>query len=302
MPNKRKNPAGFSPEFETEFSPEFETEFPEEMLRILKDPQPHRDLMLVALQGGADVGNAGNHAIRNILRKSRAKPVAEINPDPFYIFGQKWPKARIREDHARVEWPRFRFHQTGKLTLAAGAEPQLRWQTFFNILTDLAWACGTRNIIQINALHATIPHTRPVRPRGMATNPELAGTLEIGCLAQTEEYTAPNLGLMEACLKRDMGYATICAYIPQYLVKTPNAMAARQLLQYLVNHLDISADLNRVNREAQEMERSLEQEMEQNPLFRQTVLELENSQTHMPLDPNAVLQDLEDFLRMSRDE
>ena len=273
------------------------------MLTILREPKPSRELMLVALQGAADVGNAGNHAIRNIIRTCRATHVAEINPDPFYIFGQKWPRARIREEEAHVDWPGFRFHQTGSLTLAAGAEPQLRWQTFFSLVTDLAETCGTRNIIQLNPLHATIPHTRPVRPRGLATTPELAGTLEIGYLSQTEVYTAPNLGLMEACLKRDIGYATICAYVPQYLVKTPNTMAARQLLQYLRDHLDIRADLDAANTEAQQMEQGLRQEMDRNPGFHRTVLELEKSQTnHMPLDPNAVLQDLEDFLRMTRDE
>ena len=272
------------------------------MLTILKNPRPRHELMLVSLQGAADVGNSGNHACRNIIRTCRASLVARINPDPFYIFGQKWPRARIREDEARIDWPGLRFHQTGEVTLATGVEPQLNWQTFFGLLADLALTCGTRNIIQLNALHATIPHTRPVRPRGLATTPELAGMLDIGYLAQTEEYTAPNLGLMEACLKRDIGYATICAYVPQYLVKHPNAMAARQLLQYLQDHLDIQADLDGANREAHEMEQTLQDEMDRNPGFHQTVLELEKSRTNdMPLDPNAVLQDLEDFLRLSRE-
>ena len=85
----------------------------------------------------------------------------------------------------------------------------MSWQAFFETILELVEHCRVRNIIHITSLHAATPHTRPVQPRGIATTHGLAEQIQVGYLADSEVYSETNPGIMDACIKRGVGYATL---------------------------------------------------------------------------------------------
>ena len=273
-------------------------------LKLKHQPRRGRTTLLIALEGPADTGRAATHALEQIARSTGAREFAEIDPDRFYVFGREWPRMTLSAESARVRWPVTRFMEPPgpqQCILARGSQPQLRWRTFFQMVADLALSCGVRDIIHLTSLHAAVPHTRPVRPRGMATTPELADLLQVGYLAGSEVQSGANPALIEACAQRGMGYATLCAYIPQYMANTPNHNAARQLMQHLAGHIALDIDSTRVDRKARKTIEALNREMERDQDFLQAVRFLEhNPPPDMQPDTGAVVEDVEEFLKQTR--
>ena len=58
-------------------------------------------------------------------------------------------------------------------------EPHLRWKTYCAAVLELARQCDATLVLTLGALLAEVPHTRPVRLSGSASDPELAVRLGV---------------------------------------------------------------------------------------------------------------------------
>ena len=73
---------------------------------------------------------------------------------------------------ARSELPR-------DLVIGVASEPHLKWRTYCATVLELARQCEITLVLTLGALLAEVPHTRPVRVGGSASDPELAAQLGV---------------------------------------------------------------------------------------------------------------------------
>src|SRR5262249_52208014 len=101
-----------------------------------------RATLVLALTGWMDGGDVSTGTVRRLVALLGAPPVAEIDPEPFYLYNFPGsmeiaalfrPRIKIEEGLvAEHEMPANTFycHRPGNLLLFLGREPNLRWRGF----------------------------------------------------------------------------------------------------------------------------------------------------------------------------
>jgi hypothetical protein len=102
-----------------------------------------------------------------------AKKFADIDPELFVDFQATRPMVSLEEGRTRkIEWPENTFYRARipgadrDAILLVGVEPNYRWRTFSEIVTDLARELGVELAVTLGALVADVPHTRPSTGHG----------------------------------------------------------------------------------------------------------------------------------------
>src|SRR5262245_19051875 len=107
-----------------------------ERLRPLDEVRPLRDpVLLAALTGWSDGSGVAVSALDYLVQQWEAKPLADLDPEPFYDFTVQRPQTRLDDADQRVlHWPRNWFYVASPpgashdLLLFAGIAPHLRWR------------------------------------------------------------------------------------------------------------------------------------------------------------------------------
>jgi predicted ATP-grasp superfamily ATP-dependent carboligase len=122
-----------------------------------------------------------------------------------------------------------------------GVEPNLRWRTFCEHVTDLAGQFDVELVLTLGSLLADVPHTRPAPVTGSATDPELVEQLEL----QASRYEGPTgiVGVLhDACGRAGLKSASLWAAVPHYVSLTPSPRAAKALVDRLADLLQADVD------------------------------------------------------------
>ncbi len=147
-----------------------------------------RPILIMAFGGWNDAAESATTAVRYLGTSFRAEKFAEIDPEEFYHFGLSRPYVRFKqgsETEREITWPATEFSITQASELArdvivgVAVEPHLRWKTYCSLVLDLARRCEVALVLTLGALLAEVPHTRPVRLSGSASDPELAARLGV---------------------------------------------------------------------------------------------------------------------------
>src|SRR5437667_9695184 len=219
-----------------------------------------RPILIMAFGGWSDAAESATTAVRYLGTSFRAQQFAEIDPEEFYHFGLSRPYVRFKQgsDTGRgIIWPATEFSTTQASDLArdvivgVAIEPHLRWKTYCNLVLDLARSCEVALVLTLGALLAEVPHTRPVRLSGSASDPELAVRLGV----RPTKYEGPTgiVGVLNT-ICRDQGFATasLWANVPHYIsgIENPKATLAlvRRVLPLLGATLDV-VDLEHAGRQ-----------------------------------------------------
>ena len=160
-------------------------------LRIYERPSTlERPVLIGAFRGWNDGGQAATLAAGYLARLWGARKFADIDPELFVDFQATRPMVSLEEGRTRkIEWPEntfFRARIPGAdrdAILLVGVEPNYRWRTFSEIVTDLARDLGVELAVTLGALVADVPHTRPAPVTGAATDPQLVDELGPAALA-----------------------------------------------------------------------------------------------------------------------
>ena len=121
-----------------------------ELLTFSDRPRLSNGTLLVAFSGWMDGGDVSTGTIQRLVDLIEAKPFAEIDPDPFYIYnfpGSMEMSALFRPE-IRVEYglvtsvelpsTKFFVSETNNLMMLICKEPNFGWKTFANL------GCGER--------------------------------------------------------------------------------------------------------------------------------------------------------------
>ena len=283
-----------------------------EHLRVIEMPQVGTDLLITALAGWADAGEAATAALKYMMRKSGAKKFAELDPEEFYDFSQVRPYTSLNKQGMRqIRWPSNEMHYSPKGRLGKGVmyflgvEPSLKWRTYAEAIIGMAHQCGVTTVVHVGALLDAIPHTRDVLMTGSSNDLEFKQGLESYNI-RPSRYQGPTgitSAVMEACTKHNISYATVWGHTPHYLQAAPNYSVGQALIKTLSHLVGINVEMGDLEAAADTYRREVSGAVERDSQISAYVGKLEERYDHnegepeeMP-QPDEVLRDLENFLK-----
>lgn len=198
-------------------------------------PELGRPVLIQALSGFVDAGNATRLAREHLLTALDARVVATFDIDQLLDYRSRRPAMIFVEDH----WEHYdepslqlfllRDDADTPFLLLAGPEPDLQWERFIWAVRDLVTRLGVRLTVGLNAIPMAVPHTRPTGVTAHATRQDLISGYEPWLQRVQVPGSAGNL--LEFRLGRAgndaLGFAV---HVPHYLAQAEYPAAAETLL------------------------------------------------------------------------
>ncbi len=220
-----------------------------EELRIHERPSLERPVLVTAFRGWNDGGQGASLAAGYLARLWDADLIADVDPEGFFDFQATRPLVKLVDGVTRhIDWPETTFYRARPdgfdrdVVLLLGAEPNLRWRAFTQMIVDYASELGVELVVSLGSLLADVPHTRPAPVTGSASDPDLVERLGL----QTSRYEGPTgiVGVLhDACRKASVPSVSIWAAVPHYVSLTPSPRAALALCERLASLLEADIEL-----------------------------------------------------------
>ena len=280
-----------------------------------------RPILILAFAGWNDAAESATGAAKFLCERWAARKVAAIDPDEFFNFQQQRPLIKFREGsrtEREIVWPATEFFLSQESTLprdvmvGVGVEPHLRWRAFAHRILEMAQRCEVTLVITLGALLAEVPHTRPLRITGYASDMELRARLRV----TPTRYEGPTgiVGLLNNTF-RDAGLATasVWANVPHYVSSMANPHATLALIRRVLDFLDWTTDLGEFEEAGRQFDAHLAEILKGNAKATRYVKELEAREPaedeapepaaagELP-NPAELIRELEQFLRKSPPE
>ncbi|MEU4552263.1 putative ATP-grasp superfamily ATP-dependent carboligase [Micromonospora violae] len=209
---------------------------PHELYQLTDDlPDLGQPVLIQALTGFVDAGNASRLAREQLLTSLEGRPIATFDVDQLFDYRSRRPVMTFVEDHwESVDAPTLELHllhddDETPFLLLTGPEPDLQWERFVAAVAGLAARLDVRLTVGFNSIPMAVPHTRPTGVTAHATRPELIAGYEPwlqrvqvpGSVGHLLEFRLGEQG-------RDaLGFA---AHVPHYVAQTEYPAAAEVLL------------------------------------------------------------------------
>jgi proteasome assembly chaperone (PAC2) family protein len=260
-------------------------------LRIRNElPRLDGATLVLSFSGWMDGGDVSTGTVRRLVDLLEAQPVADIDPEPFYIFnfpGSMELSALFRP-HIKIEDGRvhsldlpentFYSHEPAKLVLFLGKEPNLRWRTFGDAVIEVAHRVGVRRVLFVGSFGGSVPHTREPRLYVTCSGPALLPEMEPYGLRRTG-YEGPGsftTYLLTRAPTAGLEMASLVAEIPGYL-QGRNPMSIEAVTRRLAKILQLPLDLGALRAESTEWELQVSRVVARDKQMAKTVRELEEA-------------------------
>lgn len=283
-----------------------------EHVRWMAEPSLTRPVLICGFTGWNDAGDASSAALRTMIESWGAEALAEIDPEVFTDFATVRPQVKLDNEQRRsIVWPTVGVWSASlpgtDVILILGPEPALRWRLFSEQIVGIAERYGVTMAISMGALLADVPHSRPVPLIGTATDDTLIDRFEL----QRSQYEGPTgiVGVLHDALQSaGLATASLWAAVPGYASQIPSPKAALALVERACSMIGTPAPLSQLASSAAEYDAQvaaligddddmieylsrLEQMSDDN-----VVLD-ERLSSAPPVDPDALVEEVEQFLR-----
>ncbi|GAB3958033.1 PAC2 family protein [Micromonospora vulcania] len=209
---------------------------PHELYQLTDDlPDLGQPVLIQALTGFVDAGNASRLAREQLLTSLEGRPIATFDVDQLFDYRSRRPVMTFVEDHwESFDAPKLELHllhddDETPFLLLTGPEPDLQWERFVAAVAGLAARLDVRLTVGLNSIPMAVPHTRPTGVTAHATRPDLIAGYEPWL--QRVQVPSSVGHLLEFRLGeqgRDaLGFA---AHVPHYVAQTEYLAAAEVLL------------------------------------------------------------------------
>ena len=240
---------------------------PTDLLHVRHTPALEGGTLVLAFTGWMDGGNVSSGTVERLVNLLEARPVAEIDPEPFYIYNFPGPmevtalfRPFVEVDEGVVKaiaMPSnvFYCHEPAKLLLFIGKEPNLLWRTFGECLFRLARQAGVRRILFVGSFGGSVPHTREPRLFVSASTAELVPEMEKYGVRRSG-YEGPGSFtsyLMTRSAAAGFEMASLIAEIPGYLQGT-NPLCIEAVTRRLAKILKLPLELKSLRAASTEWE------------------------------------------------
>ncbi len=254
---------------------------PAELYEVTEAESPAAGtVLIVALDGFVDAGNAARLAVEAMREGHDVRTVARFDIDQLIDYRSRRPPLRFDTDH----WASYSSPDLDVVALndsadteflmLAGPEPDTQWERFSAAVGQIVERFGVRLVINLTAIPMAVPHTRPIGVTVHGTRRELTEGHEAWFTAADVPGSA--VGLMELRLGEaghdTMGFAV---HVPHYLARAEYPQAAR----VLVDHIGMAAGLylstESLSSAAERAEKEIDEQVSASDEVRQVVDALE---------------------------
>lgn len=244
--------------------------------------------MILALAGWMDGGDVSTGTVRRMVELLAAQPVAEIDPEPFYILqtpGNMEVNAMFRPEIEiddgtlqAIEMPTATFYYAASQGVVpfVAREPNMRWRDFADCIFEQARRSGVRTILFVGSFGGLVPHTREPRLYFTVSDAELLPAYQRYGL-RPSQYDGPG-SFANYLLSRasDEGFdmVSIAAEIPGYL-QGLNPASIEAVTRRLAKILSLDLDLAELRNASTQWELKVSEAVEQDDELAEKVRELE---------------------------
>jgi predicted ATP-grasp superfamily ATP-dependent carboligase len=253
-------------------------------LRWERRPDALRAPALVcAFKGWNDAGESASSALTFMGAALEAARFATIDSEEFLDFQATRPTVKLVDGASRrIEGPEWEIYEARvpraprDLVLLTGPEPSMRWPTFTRTVIELAEALGVQLVVQLGALLADVPHTRPVSVTAQASDTALVERMDL----QPPTYEGPTgiVGVLHAaCADAGIPSASLWAAVPHYVAVVPNPTGTLALLRRLETLVGVTVDASSLEEAAADYDRQVSRAVELDPDVQAFVERLERA-------------------------
>jgi hypothetical protein len=237
-------------------------------------------VMVVALDGFLDAGNASALAVAQLESGEGGRVVASFDIDELHDYRARRPAMTFHEDrYSDYEAPRLvvRLLQDrlgSPYLLLSGPEPDIRWEAFARAVREVVQTLHVRLVVAIGSVPMAVPHTRPVQ----LTNHATASRLLIQENVWKGEIRVPSSAqsLLEIRLGEwghdAMGFV---AHIPHYVAQVDYPQAAVALLEGLEDVTGLQWDQSELQKAGEARQVEIAAQIADSPEVREVVGGLE---------------------------
>ncbi|MDX1621512.1 MAG: PAC2 family protein [Nitriliruptorales bacterium] len=205
-----------------------------------------RPVILAALDGWTDAGQAGTLAAQQLRDEFPSTLLGAFDSDQLYDYRDRRPLLDIeRGILGDPEWPALELWHIAPpdgpdLLLVTGAEPDLSWRRLSDAVVSITQDAGATRYVGLGAVPGPVPHTRPVRL--ISTSSDIDVLEQLGRPHEQVIVPASCQVVLETAL-RDAGVVTVglWARIPHYVAGEYPA-GAQTLLLRTSEYLDFELD------------------------------------------------------------
>lgn len=276
-------------------------------LKIHAQPALRESRMVLGFSGWMDGGDVSTSTVRTLVQKLKARPLAEIDSEDFYIlsFPGSMEVSALFRPHTKIEdgliaeyegpTNKFFYSEPDKLILFLGKEPNLKWAEYAECIFSLASRFGVSTIYFIGSVGGLVPHTREPRLFSSVSDERLKPALEQSRLRFTN-YEGPAsivtylLGLSS---QRAMGMVSLVAEIPAY-VQGRNHRCIEAMVRQLAGMLKLKIGLDDLRALGNRLEEKLNEVVQENPELLERIRKLEDDYDNDVFDTE--MGDLKDWL------
>jgi predicted ATP-grasp superfamily ATP-dependent carboligase len=228
----------------------------DDILCIHECPVLERATLVLAFSGWMDGGDVSTGTVRRLVDLLHAKPIAEIDAEPFTIYHVPGPMevAALFRPFVEIEgglikeldMPSNTFYcsEPARLLLFLGREPHLRWRTFGECIFQVARRAGVSRIVFVGSFGGAVPHTRQPRLYITCSDEELLAEMDAYGVRRSG-YRGPGsftTYLMTQAAPAGLRMTSLVAEIPGYLQGT-NLLSIEAVTRRLAKMLKLSLDL-----------------------------------------------------------
>jgi len=276
-------------------------------LIIHERPSLIKPRLIMGFSGWMDGGDVSTGTIEFLVENLRARVLAEINPDMFYIYnfpGSMEISALFRpyiqlkdgivddyEEPSNI----FYYDTHNQLIFFNGKEPNLNWHEFVRAIFSLVEYFDVEEIYYVGSFAGMVPHTREPRISATVSDKSFKPRLS-ECNINFSNYQGPGSivnYILRGAHDKKIPMASIVAEIPPYIQgRNPHCIEA--VLKRLSRLLEIDLDLEELRLISDELEKKLDRAIEKRAELAQHIKKLEENYDTEVFDTN--MEDLKNWL------
>lgn len=255
---------------------------PRDLYELSTAELPQVPVLVHALDGAIDAGNAGELATEHLLRHLTAERVATFDVDSLIDYRARRPLMDFTDgtwtgyDQPEIVVDLLRDDEGAPLLFLHGCEPDVQWERFINAVRTIMDDFGVELTVGIHGIPMGVPHTRPLTVTAHATKPELVADSPnfIGSVKVPSTIG----GLLQYRLGQEgrdaIGFAV---NVPHYLTQTDYPQAAAELVRRVANATDLSLPVGDLEARGVKVHAEIERQVADSDEVRALVAALESN-------------------------